>query len=118
MIQQQTNLKVLDNSGAKTAKCIKILGGSKKKYATLGDFIVISVQQLRKKKLKKTKRVKKKEIYHAIVIKIKKKIKIKTGFIKNFSSNSVILLNKQTSPIATRILTSIPYLLKKKNYKK
>ena len=118
MIQQQTNLKVLDNSGAKTAKCIKILGGSKKKYATLGDFIVISVQQLRKKKLKKTKRVKKKEIYHAIVIKIKKKIKIKTGFTKNFSSNSVILLNKQTSPIATRILTSIPYLLKKKKLQK
>lgn len=119
MIQQQTNLKVIDNSGAKTAKCIKVLGGAKKKYATLGDFIVISVQKLRKKS-KKVKKVKKKEIYYAIVIKTKKKTKIKNGYAKNFSSNSIVLLSKskQTNPIATRILTSIPYLLKKKKLQK
>lgn len=61
MIQQQTSLKVLDNSGAKKVKCIKILGGSKKKYATLGDIIVISVQQLRKKS-KKIKKIKKRNL--------------------------------------------------------
>jgi large subunit ribosomal protein L14 len=72
------------------------------------------VQKLRKK----SKKVKKKEIYNAIVLKTKKKIKIKTGYTKIFSCNSVVLLNKQKTPIATRILTSIPYLLKKKKLQK
>jgi large subunit ribosomal protein L14 len=65
MIQQQTILKVSDNSGAKTVKCIKVLGGFKKKYAGIGDIVVISVQKLRNK-LKKNSKVKKKEIYRSI----------------------------------------------------
>lgn len=117
MIQQQTSLKVADNSGAKIVKCIKILGGAKKKYAVLGDFIVVSVKKLRNK-LKKNSKVKKKEICKALIIKTKKQTKIKTGYIKVFLTNSVILLNKQANPIATRILTSIPHLLKKKGLQK
>jgi hypothetical protein len=64
MIQQQTILKVADNSGAKTVKCIKILGGFKKKYAKLGDIIIVSIQKLRNKS-KKTSKVKKKEVYES-----------------------------------------------------
>ena len=72
MIQQQTILKVADNSGAKTVKCIKILGGYKKKYAKLGDIIIISVQKLRNK-AKLTSKVKKGGIYKALIIRTKSK---------------------------------------------
>ena len=70
MIQQQSILKVSDNSGAKTVKCLKVLGGFKKKYAKLGDIIIVSVQQLRNKS-KKTSKVKKREIYKALILRTK-----------------------------------------------
>lgn len=117
MIQQQTYLKILDNSGAKIVKCIKVLGGFKKKYAFLGDHIIVSVKQLRNKS-KKNSKVKKKEIYKALVIKTKNQTRVKTGYIKSFVANYAVLLNKQSNPIATRILTSIPFALKKKKNQK
>ena len=117
MIQPKTILQVLDNSGAKTVKCIKVLGGLKKKYGVLGNYIIISIQQLRKKS-KMTSKVKKKEIYKALIVKTKAKIRKNTGFEKLFTTNAVVLLNKQKKPIGTRILTSMSYSLKKKNYKK
>lgn len=70
MIQQQSILKVSDNSGAKTVRCLKVLGGFKKKYARLGDIIIVSVQQLRNKS-KKTSKVKKREIYKALILRTK-----------------------------------------------
>ena len=70
MIQQKTILKVFDNSGAKTVRCIKVLGGFKKRYASLGDIIVVSVQKLRNRS-KKTSKVKKKEVYKALVLRTK-----------------------------------------------
>ena len=117
MIQQQTILKVSDNSGAKTVKCIKILGGSKKKYARLGETIVVSVQQLRNKS-KKTSKVKKKEIYRALIIKTKTKYYKKDGSQTSFSTNSVALMNKQGNPIGTRIIGLMPKILKKKKFSK
>jgi large subunit ribosomal protein L14 len=72
MIQQQTILKVADNSGAKTVKCIKVLGGFKKKYAKLGDIIVVSVQQVRNKS-KKTSKVKKRRSLSSFIIRTKRK---------------------------------------------
>ena len=117
MIQQQTILKVSDNSGAKTVKCIKILGGSKKKYARLGETIVVSVQQLRNKS-KKTSKVKKKEIYRALIIKTKTKYYKKDGSQTSFSTNSVALMNKQGNPIGTRIIGLMPKILKKKSFQK
>jgi large subunit ribosomal protein L14 len=117
MIQQQTFLKVLDNSGAKIAKCIQILGGFKKKYAKSGDYIVVSIQQL-KNKLKKVSKVKKKEVYKALVIKTKLQVLTKPGYAKAFSYNAIILLNKQNSPIGTRILTHLPIEIKKKKLQK
>lgn len=117
MIQQRTILKVSDNSGAKTVRCLKVLGGFKKKYARLGDIIVISVQQLRNKS-KKTSKVKKKEIYKALIIRTKTKSRNKTGYEKNFKENAVALLNKQGNPVGTRILGPMSRNLKKKNLQK
>ena len=117
MIQQRTVLKVSDNSGAKTVRCLKVLGGFKKKYAKLGDIIVISVQQLRNKS-KKNSKVKKKEIYKALIIRTKTKYRKKTGYEKIFKENAVALLNKQGNPIGTRILGPMPQSLKNKNLQK
>lgn len=119
MIQQQTILKVADNSGAKTVKCIKVLGGFKKKYAKLGSIIVVSIQKLRKKS-KNTSKVKKGGIYKALIIKTKNKQKKKDGSVTYFNTNknSVILITKKGNPIATRITEPMPYILRKKKLAK
>lgn len=117
MIQQQTILKVADNSGAKTVKCIKILGGFQKRYAKLGDIIVVSVQQLRNK-FKKTSKVSKGGVFWALVIRTKIQCKKRDGAFFLLNENSVTLLNKQGNPIGTRILGPIPKTLKKKKFMK
>lgn len=117
MIQQRTLLKVSDNSGAKTVRCLKILGGFKKKNAKLGEIIVVSIQELRNKE-KKTSKVKNKEIYKALIVRTKIKCQKKTGYETFFKENAVILLSKQGSPIGTRIMGPISRNLKKKNYQK
>jgi large subunit ribosomal protein L14 len=117
MIQQQTILKVSDNSGAKTVKCIKVLGGFKKDFAKLGDTIVVSVQNLRNKS-KKTSKVKKKEIYKALIIRTKTIVKRKDGSGISFKENAVALLNNLGKPVGTRIIGPIPKFLKKKKYQK
>lgn len=119
MIQQQTILKVADNSGAKTVKCIKVLGGFQKKYAKLGSIIVVSVQKLRKKS-KKISKVKKGGVYKALIIRTKTKQKKKDGSVTYFNTdkNSVILINKKGNSIATRITEPIPYILRKKKLTK
>ena len=115
MIQQQTNLKIADNSGAKIVKCIKVLGGFKRKIAYLGDVIVVSVQQLRNKS-KITSKVKKGDIYNALIIRTKKNQRKKDGSTIVFKENSVSLINKQGNPIATRIMGPIPKELKKTKF--
>ena len=122
MIQQESILKVADNSGAKTVKCIKVLGGYKKKTAKLGDLIIASIRELRNKS-KVTSRVKKGEIYKALIIRTKKPFRKKDG--SNVSSmktarhkNSVILINKKGNPIGTRITEPVPSRLKKKQFLK
>jgi large subunit ribosomal protein L14 len=117
MIQQQTILKVADNSGAKTVKCVKILGGFRKRYAKLGDIIVVSVQQLRNKS-KKTSKVLKGGVFWALVIRTKTQYKKKDGSFFLLSENSVTLLNKQGNPVGTRILGPVPKTLKKKKFMK
>ena len=115
MIQQESILKVADNSGAKTVKCIKVLGGFKKRYASLGDIIVVSVQQLRNKS-KKTSKVLKKGVFRALVIRTKKQSSRKDGSSFVLQENSVALINKQGNPIGTRIIGPIPKALKKKSF--
>ena len=107
MIQRQTYLMIMDNSGAKTVQCIFILGGFKKKIARIGDIIVVSVKSLRVKNKSKVK-IKKGEVFRALVVKTKNVKKKKDGTTLKFTVNSSVLLNKQNKPVATRILNSIP----------
>ena len=117
MIQQQTILNVSDNSGAKKVKCIKILGGFKKRTSSTGEIIIVSVIELRNKS-KRNSKVKKGEIYKALIIKTKKQVKNKDGSIYFFQQNSVSLMNKLNKPIASRIIGSVPKKLKKGKYSK
>ena len=117
MIQPQTILKVADNSGAKTVKCIKVLGGFKKRYASLGDMIVVSVQQLRNKS-KKTSKVLKGGVFRALVIRTKIQRTKRDGSSFTLNENAVTLVNKQGNPIGTRISGPIPKILKKKKFTK
>ena len=116
MIQQQTKLKVIDNSGARLVKCIKVLGGFKKKKASTRDLIIVSVIKLRNK-FKITSKVKKGEIYKAMVIRKKKKKKKKDGSYLYFFENSICLLNNQEKPIASRIIGPISKQFKKTRMK-
>jgi large subunit ribosomal protein L14 len=104
MIQQQTVLKVIDNSGAKTVKCIKVLGGFKRKFAYLGDTIVVSVQDT-----KKFSNIQKGVIYHALIIRTKKIIQQKDGSAFFLFENAVSLIKpgKTAEPLANRIFGPI-----------
>ena len=115
MIKQQTVLNVSDNSGAKKVKCIKILGGFKRKVAFLGDLIVVVVSKLRNK-ARNTTKVKKGEIFKALIIKTKNKQVNPDGSHLKFDSNSVILFNKQENPIGSRVLGSVPIKIKKSQF--
>ena len=117
MIQQETILKVCDNSGGKTVKCIKVLGGFKKKYANIGDVIVVSVQQLRNKS-RSTSKVLKRSVFRALVVRTKKRCKKRDGSMFLLEENAVVLINKQGNPIGTRILGPISRTLKKKKFMK
>jgi len=113
MIQQQTILKVSDNSGAKSAKCIKVLGGFKKRFAKLGNVIVVSIKELRNKS-RRTSKVKKGEVYKALIIKTKAKQTRKDGSVLFFDNNSISLMNTQGKPLATRIIGPVPKKTKKR----
>jgi len=110
MLQPQSIVKIFDNSGAKTAICIKVL---KKKKAKIGDFIVISIVDV-KPFQKKTNRIKKGDVYLAIVISLKKINQKTSGTTVYTTENSVCLVNKQKKLIATRVYRPIPRELKKK----
>lgn len=107
MIQPQTILKIVDNSGAKTIKCIKVLGGYKKKVAFIGDIIIASVQELRNK-YKINSKVKKGEVVSALILRTKKNKKRKDGTFFSFDNNCAILINKSDKPLGTRIFGSVP----------
>lgn len=117
MIQQRSILRVSDNSGAKTVRCIKVLGGVKKKIAELGDTIVVSVQQLRNRS-KNTAKVKKKDVYRAIIIRTTVGFTKISGIKTTFGENSVVLMNKQGNPIGSRIIGLFPKKLRKKKFQK
>jgi large subunit ribosomal protein L14 len=117
MIQPQSVLKVSDNSGAKSVRCLKVLGGFKKKYAKLGDIVIVSVQKVRNNS-KKTSRVNRKEIYKALILRTKTIHRRKTGYESFFKENAVALLNKQGNPVGTRVLGPVPKSLKKNLFQK
>ena len=98
MIQQQTVLDVADNSGAKVVQCIKVLGGSKRRYAHIGDVIKVSVKDAAPRG-----RVKKGEIYNAVVVRTAKGVRRQDGSLVKFDANAAVLLNAKLEPIGTRI---------------
>ena len=113
MIQMQTNLDVADNSGARRVMCIKVLGGSKRRYATIGDVIVVSVKEAIPRG-----RVKKGEVMKAVVVRIRKDIKRPDGSVIRFDKNAAVIVNKQSEPIGTRIFGPVPRELRAKNHMK
>jgi large subunit ribosomal protein L14 len=98
MIQMQSVLMVADNSGAKKVQCIKVLGGSKRRYAAIGDVIKISVKEAIPRG-----RVKKGDVYNAVVVRTLKGVRRDDGSVIRFDSNAAVLLNAQLQPIGTRI---------------
>ncbi len=98
MIQMQTNLDVADNSGARRVMCIKVLGGSKRKYATIGDVIVVSVKEAIPRG-----RVKKGEVMKAVVVRTAHGVRRLDGSLIRFDGNAAVLINNQNEPIGTRI---------------
>ena len=113
MIQMQTNLDVADNSGARRVMCIKVLGGSKRKYATIGDVIVVSIKEAIPRG-----RVKKGEVMKAVVVRIRKDIKRPDGSVIRFDRNAAVLINRQGEPIGTRIFGPVVRELRAKKYMK
>jgi len=113
MIQQETNLDVADNSGAKRVQCIKVLGGSKRKYASVGDIIVVSVKDAIPRG-----RVKKGSVMKAIVVRTAKDIRRVDGSVIRFDRNAAALINAQGEPVGTRIFGPVPRELRAKNHMK
>jgi len=111
MIQPQTILKVTDNSGAKTVRCFKILGGSRKKYARIGDIIVASVRSAEPRK-----EIKKKAIVRAVVVRQRKPFRRRDGSYIKFDENAVVLVDNKNAPLGGRIFGPIPREIKEKGY--
>ncbi len=113
MIQMQTNLEVADNSGARRVQCIKVLGGSKRKYASVGDVIVVSIKEAIPRG-----RVKKGDVHQAVIVRTAKEIRRSDGSSIRFDRNAAVLINKQGEPIGTRIFGPVTRELRAKNFMK
>ena len=113
MIQMQTNLLAADNSGAKKLQCIKVLGGSKRRYAGLGDVIVVSV-----KEAIPNSKVKKGSVMKAVIVRTAKETRRLDGSYIRFDDNSAVLINQANEPVGTRIFGPVARELRAKNYMK
>ena len=113
MIQMRTMLDVGDNSGARRVMCIKVLGGSKRRYATIGDVIKISVKEAIPRG-----KVKKGEVLNAVIVRTKQGIRRPDGSVIRFDENAVVLLNAQLQPIGTRVFGPITRELRGENFMK
>ena len=113
MIQTETYLEVADNSGARRVQCIKVLGGSKRKYASVGDVIVVSVKEAIPRG-----RVKKGDVHKAVVVRTAKEIHRDDGSAIRFDRNAAVLISPQGEPIGTRIFGPVTRELRLKNHMK
>jgi large subunit ribosomal protein L14 len=113
MIQTESRLKAADNSGAKELLCIKVLGGSKRRYATVGDVIVVSV-----KEAMPNSKVKKGDVMRAVVVRTTKEIRRPDGSYIKFDDNSAVLITQQNEPVGTRIFGPVARELRAKNFMK
>ena len=113
MIQMQTNLDVADNSGAKKVMCIKVLGGSHRRYAAIGDIIKVSIKDAIPRG-----RVKKGEVYNALVVRTKKGVRRADGSLIRFDGNAAVILNAQLQPLGTRIFGPVTRELRSEKFMK
>ncbi|HVM84688.1 MAG TPA: 50S ribosomal protein L14 [Candidatus Binatia bacterium] len=113
MIQMQTNLDVADNSGARRVQCIKVLGGSKRRTATVGDVIVVSIKEAIPRG-----KVKKGDVHQAVIVRTAKEIRRADGSSIRFDRNAAVLINKQGEPIGTRIFGPVTRELRAKKFMK
>lgn len=113
MIQQQSNLEVADNSGARRVMCIKVLGGSKRKTASVGDVIVVSVKDAIPRG-----KVKKGEVHRAVIVRTRRDIRRPDGSVIRFDKNAAVLITKQNEPIGTRIFGPVTRELRAKQFMK
>ena len=113
MIQTETRLRIADNSGAKVVSCIKVLGGSKRRYASIGDLIVVAVKNASPKGVVKTHAVE-----QAVVVRTRKAIRRKDGSYIRFDENAVVIVNKEKLPKGTRVFGPIGRELRAKGYQK
>jgi len=114
MIQMQTNLVVADNSGAKTARCIKVLGGSNHMITNVGDVIVVAITSV----IPGAKLVKKGQVAKAVIVRTKNKIVRSDGSFISFGDNAVVLVNKDNEPLATRVFGPVSREVRQKNFLK
>lgn len=113
MIVPETKLKVADNSGAKILSCVKLLGGSRRRYASIGDVIVVSV-----KEAMPNSRVKRGDVVRAVIVRTAKELRRPDGSYIKFDDNSAVLINQQREPIGTRIFGPVARELRAKNFMK
>jgi len=113
MIQTETRLRIADNSGAKVVSCIKVLGGSKRRYAYVGDIIVVAV-----KEAMPNSKVKKGDVVKAVIVRTAKETNRPDGSHIKFDDNSAVLINEQSEPIGTRIFGPVARELRGKNFMK
>lgn len=113
MIQMQSNLTVADNSGAKRVMCIKVLGGSHRRYAAIGDIIKVSIKDAIPRG-----KVKKGEVYNAIVVRTRKGVRRSDGSLIRFDNNAAVLLSNQLQPIGTRIFGPVTRELRSERFMK
>ena len=113
MIQMQTNLDVADNSGARRVMCIKVLGGSKRKYAAVGDIIVVSIKEAIPRG-----RVKKGDVMKAVVVRTAKDIRRPDGSVIRFDRNAAVLINNEGEPVGTRVFGPVARELRERRFMK
>jgi len=113
MIQQGTNLTVADNTGAKKARCIKVLGGTRNRYARLGDIVVVTIKDANPKGV-----VKKKTVQKGVIVRQSKEYKRKDGSYIRFDDNAIVIIDKETEPKGTRVFGPIARELREKGFQK
>ena len=113
MIQMQTNLDVADNSGARRVMCIKVIGGSKRKYAGVGDIIVVSIKEAIPRG-----KVKKGDVHQAVIVRTSFPVRRADGSAIRFDTNAAVIVNNQSEPVGTRIFGPVPRELRAKNHMK
>ncbi len=113
MIHNETKLEVADNSGARKVQCIKVIGGSKRKFASVGDVIIVSIKEAIPKG-----KVNKGDVHHAVIVRTAKEIRRNDGSAIRFDKNAAVLINKQQEPIGTRIFGPVTRELRAKKFMK